>query len=131
MLKALHERGIQLVAGSDSIAAFTLHRELEVYAEAGIPAPEVLRIATLDSARVVGVDQRTGSVTEGKDADLILLTGNPLADVSAVRRATLVVKGDAYYQPDRLYEAVGVRPFVESERLPAAKPAGAPVAGAH
>ena len=131
MLKALHERGIQLVAGSDSIAAFTLHRELEVYAEAGIPAPDVLRIATLDSARVVGVDQRTGSVSEGKDADLILLTGNPLADVSAVRLATLVVKGDTYYQPDRLYDAVGVRPFVESEGLSAAQPASAPARGAH
>jgi imidazolonepropionase-like amidohydrolase len=117
MLRTLHERGIQLVAGSDDIAAFTLHRELEVYAEAGIPEADVLRIATLDSARIVGADERTGSVSEGKEADLILVSGNPLSDMSAVRRATLVVKGDTYYQPDRLYEAIGVRPFVASEAL--------------
>jgi len=117
MLKLLHDSGVQLVAGSDNIAAFTLHRELEVYAEAGIPAADVLRIATLDSARVVGVADRTGSVEVGKDADLVLLTGNPLEDISAVRRATLVIKGDTLYRPDDLYTAVGVRPFVASESL--------------
>jgi imidazolonepropionase-like amidohydrolase len=118
MLKALHEHGIQLVPGSDNTAAFTLHRELEVYSEAGIPNADVLRIATLDSAEVVGVSDRTGSIAEGKDADLILLTSNPLEDVSAVRRATLVVKDGKLFRPDRLYEAVSVKPFVESEPIP-------------
>ncbi len=115
MLKALHDHGIQLVPGSDNIAAFTLHRELEVYAAAGIPNADVLRIATLDSAGVVGAAERTGSIAEGKDADLVLLTANPLEDVSAVREATLVIKGGTLYQPDRLFEAVGVKPFVASE----------------
>jgi imidazolonepropionase-like amidohydrolase len=77
----------------------------------------VLKIATIDSAKVVGVDERTVSIAEGKDADLVLLTSNPLEDVSAVRRATLVVKDGRLYQPDRLYEAVSVTPFVESEPL--------------
>ncbi len=117
MLKALHDHGIQLVPGSDNIAAFTLHRELEVYADAGIPNADVLRIATLDSAGVVGVADRTGSIAVGKDADLVLLTSNPLEDVSAVRHATLVIKGGTLYQPDRLYEAVGVKPFVASEPI--------------
>jgi imidazolonepropionase-like amidohydrolase len=117
MLKALHEHGIQLVPGSDNTAAFTLHRELEVYAEAGIPNADVLKIATLGSAEVVGVDDRTGSIAEGKDADLILLTSNPLENVGAVRSATLVVKDGRLYRPDRLYEAVSVKPFVESEPL--------------
>lgn len=114
MLKALHEYGIQIVPGSDSLPAFTLHRELEVYAEAGIPDADVLRIATLDSARVIGVDDRTGSIASGKDADLMLLTGNPLQDVSAVRQAVLVMKGDTLYRPDELYKSVGVKPFVDS-----------------
>lgn len=114
MLKLLHERGIQLVPGSDNIAAFTLHRELEVYAEAGIPAADVLRIATLDSARTVGADDRKGAVEEGMDADLLLVEGNPLEDISAVRQGVLVVKGNAAYRPDRLYRAVGVKPFVPS-----------------
>lgn len=114
MLKKLHESGIQLVPGSDNYAAFTLHRELEVYAEAGIPIADVLRIATLDSARVLGVAERTGSIEVGKASDLVLLDGNPLEDISAVRRAVLVMKGDTVYRPDKLYEASGVRPFVAS-----------------
>lgn len=114
MLKALHDNGIQLVPGSDSIAAFTLHREIELYSEAGIPNADVLRIATLDSARVTGVADRKGSIAVGKDSDLILLDGNPFEDISAIRRAVLVMKGDTMYRPDRLYEAVGVTPFLKS-----------------
>jgi imidazolonepropionase-like amidohydrolase len=117
MLKKLHDGGVQLVAGSDHIAAFTMHRELELYAEAGIPNIEVLRIASLDSARIVGVDARTGSITVGKDSDLVLVEGNPVEDMAAIRRATLVVKGNTAYRPDELYKAVGVRPFVASEAI--------------
>jgi len=114
MLKKLHDNGIQLVPGSDNMAAFTVHRELEIYVESGISNADVLRIATLDSARVVGVDARTGSITVGKDSDLILIDGNPFDDISAIRRATLVMKGDTLYRPDELYKAVGVKPFLES-----------------
>lgn len=117
MLKALHDYGIQLVPGSDNMAAFTLHRELEVYVEAGIPAADVLKMATIDSARVVGVEERVGSVEIGKTADLVLLAGNPFEDISAVRRALLVMKGDTVYRPDELYRAIGVQPFVESVRF--------------
>lgn len=117
MLRKLFENGVQLVPGSDNLPAFTVHRELEVYAEAGIPNAAVLRMATLDSARVTGVDDRTGSIAVGKDADLVLLDGNPLEDISAVRRATLVLKGDTVYRPDELYRAVGVEPFVPSPEL--------------
>lgn len=97
--------------------AFTIHRELEVYAEAGISNADVLRIASLDSARIVGVDDRTGSIAEGKDADLVLVDGNPLEDISALRRATLVMKGNTLYRPEELYKAVGVVSFVPSEPL--------------
>lgn len=114
MLKALYDRGIQIVPGSDNMAGFTIHRELELYAEAGIPIAAVLRMATLDSASVVGAANRTGSIARGKDADLVLLDGNPLEDISAVRRAVAVVKGGYLYRPDDLYRAVGVKPFVES-----------------
>jgi hypothetical protein len=121
MLRKLHESGVQLVPGSDNFAAFTLHRELEVYAEAGIPPADVLRIATLDSARVVGAADRTGSVEVGKASDLVLLDGNPLEDISAVRRAVLVMKGDTVYRPDQLYEASGVRAFVPSTEFATAE----------
>jgi hypothetical protein len=117
MLKLLYDNGIQLVPGSDNIAAFTVHRELETYAEAGIPNAAVLRMATLDSANLVGAGEKTGSITVGKQADLVLVEGDPFEDISAVRRATLVMKGDTAYQPDALYQAVGVKPFLPSEKL--------------
>ena len=93
---------------------FTIHRELEIYAESGISNADVLKIATLDSARIVGVANKTGSITVGKDSDMMLIDGNPFEDMSAIRRATLVMKGDVLYRPDELYKAVGVKPFIES-----------------
>lgn len=117
MLKALHDYGIQLVPGSDNMAAFTVHREIELYAEAGISIADVLRIATLDSAAITGVADRKGSIEIGKDADLILIDGNPFDDISAIRRAVLVVKGDTLYRPEDLYRAIGVRPFLPSTVL--------------
>jgi hypothetical protein len=116
MVRKLHEAGIQLVAGSDDLAAFTVHRELELYKEYGIPNAAVLKIATLDSAKVLGVDDETGSIEAGKAADLVLLDGNPLEDISAVRRGVLVMKGGTLYRPSDLYSAAGVEPFLDSVR---------------
>jgi hypothetical protein len=117
MIKALHDFGIQIVPGTDDIPAFTLHRELELYVEAGIPESEVLKIATLDSARITGVDGEKGSIEVGKDSDLVLVDGNPLNDINAVRNAVLVMKGDTLYRPEDLFKAIGVRPFIESVKL--------------
>jgi hypothetical protein len=114
MLRTLYEKGIRIVPGSDNMPGFTIHRELELYAEAGIPHAAVLRMATLDSAALVGAANRTGSISVGKDADLVLLDGNPLKDMSAVRRTLTVVKGGTLYRPDDLYGAVGVKPFADS-----------------
>ena len=111
MIKKLYDNGIQLVAGSDDMPAFTMYRELELYAQAGIPNADVLKIATLDSAQVIGVAEQTGSIEVGKAADLVLLDGNPLEDISAIRRGVLVTKGGALFWPEELYRAVGVEPF--------------------
>ena len=111
MIKKLYDNGIQLVPGSDDMPGFTIHRELELYALAGIPNADVLKIATLDSARVLGVEEQTGSIEVGKAADLVLLDANPLEDISAVRTGVLVMKGGAIYKPNQLYQAVGVEPF--------------------
>ena len=117
MVRKLHESGVQLLAGTDAMAGFALHRELELYVEAGIPEIEVLKIATLDSARVTGVDAQKGSIEIGKDSDLVLVDGNPLDDINAVRNAVLVMKGDTLYRPEELFKAIGVRPFIESVKL--------------
>ncbi|HKQ14403.1 MAG TPA: amidohydrolase family protein [Steroidobacteraceae bacterium] len=110
MTKLLYDSGIPIVAGTDDLAGFTLHRELELYVQAGISAPEVLRIATLGAARVAHKDQELGSITPGKLADLVLVDGDPVKRISDVRRTALVIKDGAFYEPAALYKALGVRP---------------------
>ena len=111
MIAKLHQAGVVLVAGTDAMAGFTLHRELELYHRAGISNADVLKIATLQSAQVAGVADRTGSIAVGKQADFVLLAANPLEDISAVRLPVAVFKGDRWFDPAQLYEAVGIRPF--------------------
>jgi imidazolonepropionase-like amidohydrolase len=110
MIKMLYDAGVPLVAGTDATPGFALHRELELYAEAGIPAPEVLRIATIGAARVLKRDGDLGSITPGKLADLILIEGDPARRISDIRRVSLVVKDGAVYEPAALYRSIGVRP---------------------
>jgi imidazolonepropionase-like amidohydrolase len=112
MVKALYDEGIPIVAGTDSVAGFVLHRELENYVRAGIPAPEVLRIATLGAAQVMKLDKDLGTVAPSKLADLILVDGDPTVRISDIRRVTLVVKDGVVYDPAKLYGEIGVKPAV-------------------
>ncbi|MBV8859438.1 MAG: amidohydrolase family protein [Acidobacteria bacterium] len=110
MIKMLYDAGVPIVAGTDATPGFALHRELELYAEAGIPSNEVLRIATLGAARVMKRGGELGSVAPGKLADLILVEGDPARRVSDIRRVSLVVKDGVVYEPAALYKSIGVRP---------------------
>jgi hypothetical protein len=107
---ALHTAGIRIVPGTDGVSGFWLDRELELYAEAGIPKGDVLYLATLGAARVMGRDKATGSIEKGKDADLILVDGDPLARMSDVRKVVTTVRGGIVYDAAAVYAAVGVRP---------------------
>ncbi len=110
MVKLLYDSGITIVPGTDGLAGFTLHRELELYVQAGISAPDVLRIATLGAARVAHRDQELGSITPGKLADMVLVDGDPAKRIGDVRRPTLVIKDGAFYEPAALYKALGIKP---------------------
>lgn len=111
MIGLLHRAGVRIVAGTDSMPGFMLHRELELYVKAGIPAAAVLRLATLGAAEVMSMAGDYGSIETGKRADLVLLGANPLEDINALRRPLLVVRGQRAWQPARLHEAMGVQPF--------------------
>jgi imidazolonepropionase-like amidohydrolase len=111
MVKALHDHGITIVAGTDGLAGLSYQRELELYVESGIPAPEVLRIATLVPARVMKMDKDLGTVAPGKLADLILVDGDPTARISDIRRVALTVKGGTVYDPAKLYGELGILPM--------------------
>lgn len=110
MVKMLYDAGVPIVAGTDGTPGFALQRELELYVEAGIPAGEVLRIATLNAARLMKRDGELGSIAPGKLADLILVEGDPTRHISDIRRVSLVVKDGGVYDPAALYKSIGVRP---------------------
>ncbi len=113
MVARMHQAGIPLVAGTDNIPGFTLHRELELYVEAGIPANEVLRIATWNGAKYTNTLGDSGSITAGKRADLILVDGDPTAHIAAIRRVALVMKEGAVFYPSELYQTLGIREFAK------------------
>ncbi|MEJ6475648.1 amidohydrolase family protein [Pseudoalteromonas piscicida] len=117
MLKKLYDAGVPMVPGTDNIAGFTLIRELELYVDAGIPAADVLNMATLDSAKLMGVAHQTGSISKGKVADLVLVDGNPLNDITALQKMSLVIKGQQAFKPAEIYQAIGVKPFTASPAL--------------
>jgi hypothetical protein len=107
-LNATHQAGVTIVPGTDGLAGFALHRELELYEAAGIPTAEILRMATLGSAQVNRKAQELGIIAPGWLADLILVDGDPLASISALRKIRRVIKGGVSYFPEELYPAVGV-----------------------
>jgi imidazolonepropionase-like amidohydrolase len=108
MVAALHRAGVRMVAGTDSTGGFSMQRELELYVQAGIPAPEVLRMATLGAAAVMKHDDELGTIAPGKLADLIVVDGDPTARISEIRRVRMVVKNGTMLKPDELYRTLGV-----------------------
>jgi imidazolonepropionase-like amidohydrolase len=106
----LYRSGIPIEAGTDSLAGFALHRELELDVEAGIPARVVLQNATLNAARIMSLDKELGSITAGKLADLTLVDGDPTANIRDIRKTVLVVKDGVLYQSAELYSELGVTP---------------------
>ncbi len=109
----LHAAGVPLVAGTDSMAGFMLHRELELYVQAGIPPGEAIRIATENGARYAGVLAERGTIERGKRADLILVDGDPTQDISDIRKVSYVLKDGVGFAPAEIYEALGIRRFAD------------------
>ncbi|HYM42673.1 MAG TPA: amidohydrolase family protein [Steroidobacteraceae bacterium] len=110
LLKALHQAGVTIIPGTDSMAGYELHRELELYVRAGIAPPEVLALATLTSALVVGANGERGVIAPGKLADLILVDGDPSVRIADIDRIDLVMKGGRIYEPARIEASLGIVP---------------------
>ncbi|HEY8793911.1 MAG TPA: amidohydrolase family protein [Gemmatimonadaceae bacterium] len=111
IVKAMYDAGVPIVAGTDNgPVGFQLLRELELYVQAGIPAPQVLKLATIGAARVMHHEADRGSIAVGKVADVVLVNGDPTANISDVRKTVMVVKGGIRFDPKELYAAVGVKP---------------------
>ena len=102
-----HAAGVRLVLGTDAgmTAVFhglAVHRELELLVRAGLTPGEALSAATAVAASKVGASARLGTIEVGKEADLLLLRDDPLADIRNTRSIDLVVKRGVPYDPDDL-----------------------------
>lgn len=117
--RAFVQQGGTLLAGLDPtgyggvIAGYGDQREVELLVEAGFTPLQAIQIATLNGARFMGEDQRIGSIEVGKAADLVLLDGNPAANIKDIEKVELVFKDGVGYDPARLVKAangtVGLR----------------------
>ena len=110
LVKAFYDAGIPIEAGTDDVAGFALHRELELEVKAGIPANAALRNATYGAAHIMHMDDRLGSVAPGKLADLALVEGDPTQDISNIRHTRLTMKDGVIYRPAEIDEAIGIKP---------------------
>jgi imidazolonepropionase-like amidohydrolase len=87
-VRVLHEAGVPIVTGTDqSVPGFSLDREIELYVQAGFTPMEAIQAATLVPARAMGMEKESGTVEAGKRADVILVDGNPLENISDIRKA--------------------------------------------
>jgi imidazolonepropionase-like amidohydrolase len=99
LLKAMSDGGVTILLGSDapqqfSVPGFSIHNEMESMVAAGMSPYAVLHSGTLEVARHLGTEAEAGTIAVGRNADLVLLDGNPLENISAVRRlAGVMIRG--------------------------------------
>lgn len=96
LTKIMHDKGVQILSGSDIpnfglIPGASLHNELELLTEAGIKPLEVVAIATNNGAEALGIDNRVGTIEAGKEADVIILTSNPIENISNTKGIEAVI----------------------------------------
>ena len=103
----LHKAGVRIVAGTDGYG-LELVRELELYQQAGLTNAEALQTATIVPARMTGMDDRTGSITKGKTADLILVDGDVSKDLHNLHHVTTVFEDGYRLDAAALREASGL-----------------------
>jgi imidazolonepropionase-like amidohydrolase len=108
---ALHRAGLTIVAGTDQVVpGHSLRREIELYVQAGFTPMEAIQAATIVPARVMKMDQESGTVAAGKVADLILVEGNPLDRIANIRNTKFVITNGRMYDCSQLWQSVGFKP---------------------
>jgi imidazolonepropionase-like amidohydrolase len=110
-VRLLHQSGVPIVAGTDqAVPGFSLDREIELYVQTGFTPMEAIQAATLVPARAMGMEKESGTIEVGKRADVILVDGNPLENISDIRKVSAVFAAGKMYQPAALWSAVGFKP---------------------
>jgi imidazolonepropionase-like amidohydrolase len=107
----LYRAGVPILVGTDApepqvTPGFSLHQELEMLVESGLPPAAALRAATLHNAKVLRQEKHLGSLAPGKWADILLLTANPVDDIRNTRLIELVIRGGLVTRPDDVLKLV-------------------------
>jgi len=109
--RAFVAAGGLLLAGSDPVGiggnlpGFGDHREIELLVDAGFTPVQAIRIATLNGAIFLGRDKQIGSVAAGKNADLLVVKGDPATRIADIEKVEIVFKDGVGYDPKKLLEA--------------------------
>jgi imidazolonepropionase-like amidohydrolase len=110
-VKAAADAGVQIVPGTDTpLGGFLLRRELELYVAQGILPTRVLQMATTGAARNMKRDRTSGSIAPGKDADMVVIDGDPTRDIRDLEHVASVIKGGAVMDPAELLRLAHVGP---------------------
>jgi imidazolonepropionase-like amidohydrolase len=110
--RAFARAGGLLIAGTDPtggggvIPGFANQRQVELFVDAGFTPLEAIMISTLNGAKYLGRDTRIGSLVAGKQADLVVINGNPAATIGDVRKVETVFKQGVGYDPKKLIDSV-------------------------
>ncbi|MGQ0659311.1 amidohydrolase family protein [Sphingosinicella sp.] len=110
LTRRLYEAGVSMTIGTDQANPFiapgiSMSREMALHQQAGIPAWAVLRMATSDAARLIGVGRRTGALRRGLEADILFIAADPLPDLNRVAEMRAVVNNGVLHRPADLLPA--------------------------
>ena len=110
--RAFARAGGTLIAGTDPtggggvVPGFSNQRQLELLVEEGFTPLEAIRIGTLNAARYLGRDARVGTIAPGKQADLVVIAGDPSSAIADVRNVETVFKQGVGFDPQKLIDSV-------------------------
>ena len=108
VVQLMHKKGVPFLAGTDTppgvyiFPGFSLHEELQRFVAAGFTPLEALQTATINPAEFFGIEDRLGSIEQGRLADLILLRANPLANIANTQKIAAVIAHGRYFSKQDL-----------------------------
>jgi imidazolonepropionase-like amidohydrolase len=110
-LKWVRNAGIPVVAGSDTgnfltFPGVSLHREIELLVDSGLSPMEAISAATANAARLLGTEDKIGTVEKGKLADIIIVDGNPTSNISDIRKVETVIKNGQIVDSRKLADKI-------------------------
>jgi len=111
IVKALRDAGVPVVAGTDEgVPGHSVHREIELYVEAGFTPMQALQAATIVSARAMKLDAELGTIEKGKRADMVVLNANPLDAIRNIRNVRWTISSGRVYDAAALWRSARFTP---------------------